>query len=372
MSTTDDDCDSTWSSWPSVQEAAVARGTVVVFNVFPSVGNMFVILHNIIKTARLLEVALLLNWQRFEGFREAFDPASIKWDLDQPTLVQQAAPRSQGAEAERLYPFTFPDGQMVLSHWQLETIARKVGLPGTSVDEMAAALEEGYSKIGGLGRLSRETVQNERFSVLPCAWNMLLRRSPAMMASLEAHNPWMTHEFNPRPKKYVAWHIRTSHGETNGSFTPHVHTYIFHRQSSTSVLPIFLSATDAAERMCPRFFDQDVPITPVYISSNSKTMARNCTVLAATLAAEHKVGPGFVDLGIDDVDAHTTFSKNPKATALNAFIDYLYLMDSSIIVQTGSSFSFTVASIKGMSCHGVAKPEGLPVKNLNVCLPADC
>ncbi|CAM9730588.1 unnamed protein product [Ectocarpus fasciculatus] len=97
-------------------------------------------------------------------------------------------------------------------------------------------------------------------------------------------------------------------------------------------------------------------------------MANNCTALAA----EHDIRAGFVDLGIDDVDAHTSFSKNPNATALNAFIDYLYLLDSSTIVHTGSSFAFTAVNIKGLECTGVQHPADLPVRGLKVCLPAGC
>lgn len=97
-------------------------------------------------------------------------------------------------------------------------------------------------------------------------------------------------------------------------------------------------------------------------------MSRNCTAIAA----EHNIQSGFVDLGIADSDGHTGYSANPDATALNAFIDYLYLMDSSIIVQTGSSFSYTVASIKGAKCRGVPKANDTPVRSLNICLPGNC
>ncbi|CAM9261505.1 unnamed protein product [Ectocarpus sp. 13 AM-2016] len=365
--TTDDDCDAIWTSWPAVQETAIARGTVLVFDVFPSIGNLFITLHRIIKTARLLEVALALRWRRFHGFRAAFDPASIKWDQDLTTLFQRAQQSTQGAEFERLYPFSFLDGQMVLSHWQLQILARKTGIPDTSLAEKAAAIGEGFSNTT-LRSLSRDIVQSSRLPLQPCVWNMFLRRSAAMMASLEAHNPWTSHGFGPRPKDYVAWHIRTSDGESKMSFLPDVHRYIFHGQSSTTVFPIFQSATDAAKNMCPRVFHEDVPMTPVYISSNSKSMSRNCTALAA----EHGIGSGFVDLGIDDVDAHTDFSRNPEATALNAFIDYLYLMDASIVVQTGSSFSSTVASIKGFICRTKGNPEEMPVLDLKICMPADC
>ncbi|CAN0174499.1 unnamed protein product, partial [Ectocarpus sp. 6 AP-2014] len=366
--TTEDGCDPMWTSWPAVQEVAIASGTVLVFHIFASVGNLFMILHSVIKTARLLEVALFLKWESFQGFRAAFDPASIKWDLDPSSLLKQAEEFTAGSlrvDAERLYPLKFLDGELVLSSRQLETLARRTGIPDASLAEMAAAVEEGWSK---LRELSIAVVGSERGSPQPCAWNMFLRRSPSMMASLEAHNPWTSSAFGPRPKDYVAWHIRTSDGETTKSFRPDVHTYIFHGQSSTTVFPFFLAAADTAEKMCPLIFHEDTPKMPVYISSNSKSMARNCTALAA----EHEIRAGFVDLGIDGLDAHTKFSKNPNATALNAFIDYLYLMDSSIMVETRSSFAFTVASIKGLKCSDVEHSPELPVKKMKVCLPTDC
>ena len=37
-------CDDFWLSWPAMQERAIAQGTVVVFNVFASVGNLFLAL----------------------------------------------------------------------------------------------------------------------------------------------------------------------------------------------------------------------------------------------------------------------------------------------------------------------------------------
>ncbi|CAN0352336.1 unnamed protein product [Ectocarpus sp. 6 AP-2014] len=366
--TAGDDCDPMWTSWPAVQEAAIANGTVLVFDIYASVGNLFLTFHSIIKAARLLEVALFLRWEKFEGFRAAFDSASIKWDLDPTTIVQHAEELTLGssrAEVESLYPFKFWDGNLVLSPVQLETLAQQTGIPDASLAKMAAAVKEGWSS---LRQLSTAIMGSASGSLQPCAWNMFLRRSPSMMASLRAHNPWTPSGFGPLPKDYVAWHIRTSDGESKEGFNPDVHTYVFHGQSPNTVFPIFQFATKMAEKKCPKIFHEDTQKMPVYISSNSKSTARNCTARAA----EQDIPAGFVDLGIDDLDAHTAFSKDPNATAMNAFIDYLYLMDSSIIVQTGSSFSFTVASIKGLKCIGIPHPEELPVRRLIVCLPADC
>ncbi|CAN0267678.1 unnamed protein product, partial [Hapterophycus canaliculatus] len=160
-----------------------------------------------------------------------------------------------------------------------------------------------------------------------------------MMESLAANSPWAQPDGGR--KDYVAWHIRTSDGESARSFKPNVHTYIFHGQSSSDVCPLYLTATAEAEEACRQLFPGGVQDMPIFISSNSKSMSRNCT----SAAANSMVRAGTVDLGIADSDAHTTFSKDPKLSAVSAFIDYLFLMDAAMIVRTKSSFSGTVAKI---------------------------
>lgn len=99
----------------------------------------------------------------------------------------------------------------------------------------------------------------------------------------------------------------------------------------------------------------------------SKELARNCSAGVS----DQGVLPGFIDLGVAGKDAHTFFSPNPN-TSVNAFIDYLYLMDADIIVRTRSSFSGTIVKIKGMSCHWALSGEDVPVSGVFVCLPAIC
>lgn len=101
---------------------------------------------------------------------------------------------------------------------------------------------------------------------------------------------------------------------------------------------------------------------------HSKDMARNCSIDAA----EKGVLPGFVDLGVAGQDGHTAYSRNPETTAVNAFIDYLYLMDADIIVRSGSSFSGTVVKMKGMRCHKALSGVDVPVSGIFVCLPTIC
>lgn len=47
----------------------------------------------------MLEVALVLDCAKFPGFRAAFDPSEIKWDLDPATIRQRADEVSQGIRA---------------------------------------------------------------------------------------------------------------------------------------------------------------------------------------------------------------------------------------------------------------------------------
>ena len=96
-------------------------------------------------------------------------------------------------------------------------------------------------------------------------------------------------------------------------------------------------------------------------------MADDCTLEAAN----DDIVMGHVDMGLNASDAHTAFSKKPLETALGAFLDFLFLMDSTVIVRTASSFSGTVADMKGMHCHQQVY-DSLPKRHVFICLPSDC
>lgn len=103
-----------------------------------------------------------------------------------------------------------------------------------------------------------------------------MRASPAMMASVAAHDPWVNSEEaswdGHHPPQYVAWHIRTSEGESATSFNKNVHNYVFHQERSTTVVPLYLAATNSARRLCPRAFQGLEGDLPVYISSNRRVV----------------------------------------------------------------------------------------------------
>lgn len=78
----------------------------------------------------------------------------------------------------------------------------------------------------------------------------------------------------------------------------------------------------------------------------------------------------FADMGVEDKDVHTNFSTHPAA-ATNAFVDYLFLMDATLIVRSGSSFSGTVCSIKGLRCRESRRAD-LIRRHIIICLPREC
>lgn len=94
------------------------------------------------------------------------------------------------------------------------------------------------------------------------------------MASVAAHDPWVKMGESPwdghHPPMYVAWHIRTSEGESATSFNKNVHNYVFHQESSTTVVPLYLAATRSAKHICPMAFRDLEDDLPIYISSNRR------------------------------------------------------------------------------------------------------
>lgn len=107
------------------------------------------------------------------------------------------------------------------------------------------------------------------------------------------------------------------------------------------------------------------PTSYATCTAGSIDMERNCS---KNSAAEFNMA--FVDLGLADEDVHTTFSTHPEA-ALNAFIDFLFLMDATFIVRPGSSFSGTVCLIKGLRCQESTRAD-LVGRHIHICLPPDC
>lgn len=90
-----------------------------------------------------------------------------------------------------------------------------------------------------------------------------------MMKSLEVYNPWRVDGRSmSRFQKYIAFQIRTTEGETAGSFDPKIHTYIFNNLQSTAVCDWYYAATEEAKGVCPAAFNAGEQDMPLFISSN--------------------------------------------------------------------------------------------------------
>lgn len=77
----------------------------------------------------------------------------------------------------------------------------------------------------------------------------------------------------------------------------------------------------------------------------------------------------YADTGFKAGDVHTGHTEHPREAALTAFVDYLFLLDASFIVRPSSSFSGTVARMRGFVCRKAETPEA---DFLEICLPGDC
>lgn len=161
-------CRAEWKDWPSMHDRALAREKVIVFRLYPAIGNLFVSLSQLMavrivnrwrvrpisfskhyrrnsvsrasyfresrlhstvsfkvrfrhrfekhrrihafevifnrpqspflwyKIARFLGGGIALDWEQFPGFRQAFEPADISWDVDTTPLRQKAIDIEQG------------------------------------------------------------------------------------------------------------------------------------------------------------------------------------------------------------------------------------------------------------------------------------
>lgn len=95
-----------------------------------------------------------------------------------------------------------------------------------------------------------------------------------MMDSMEEHSPWQAVGGDSarltNRTEYIAWHIRTSEGETVKSYLPDVHRYVI-QEPATVVCPTYMVATEdviQAVYKCPSSHGMDIEALPVYISSN--------------------------------------------------------------------------------------------------------
>ena len=73
-------------------------------------------------------------------------------------------------------------------------------------------------------------------------------------------------------------------------------------------------------------------------------------------------------MGLTADKAHTSHNRTNLDSIINAFLDYMFLMDAKAIFRTGSSFSGTVISNRGLTCSPVPKSP-LSARRLSMCWP---
>ena len=49
-------CDDRWTPWPAIQKSAVASGNVLLYRIFPSIGNLFLVLEQLMQVRFLFVV----------------------------------------------------------------------------------------------------------------------------------------------------------------------------------------------------------------------------------------------------------------------------------------------------------------------------
>eukprot|EP00903_Cladosiphon_okamuranus_P009883 g9388.t1 len=274
VQTSDEECESTWLSWPKMQEHAIENGTVLIWHMGDSVGHFIRALIYVLPLVHLLEIGLIINFHRLPAFRVAFEPAMVKWDVDPVPFLQIASNSSEGMTSDGKHALAYRRGTFILSDTQLNLLAETMGVEGGDRAAMLSGLED------ALGFNWRDALTAVGVKPPPaCAWNMLLRRSKYMVSSIEAHSPWhgpLHGIVEAGDMPYSAWHIRTSDGETADSFTAERNVYIFHNQSPADVCPLFISTKETVRSTCPHISDTDGFPMPVFISSNRYYEAFSC------------------------------------------------------------------------------------------------
>ena len=107
-------------------------------------------------------------------------------------------------------------------------------------------------------------------------------RSASMLKSLEEHRPWtQAAGATLESAKYVAWHIRTSDGESPTSFEPEVHQHVFDRVPSTEVCPWFFTAMQNPIGKCRDGSAGDA--MPIFVSSNRSVYKWLSEVIASAM-----------------------------------------------------------------------------------------
>ncbi|CAM9366398.1 unnamed protein product [Choristocarpus tenellus] len=327
-------CDPTWGSWPSVQDHGLINSQVIVFTVFPRVGNLFIALHDIIEISFNLGIAIVLDRSGFEGFKLALSTNEIRWDVDPAPFMKEVAAVKGGEDMEgERHALLFPDGAMLLNSTQLARIAEATGTESGGV-ALADAVNR---RVRYMRHLIPRIYQSQSIQwqkLQPCVWNMFFERSPNLVQTLVNLKP-----FPATSTSHAAWHIRTADGETRLSFNHNRHPYVF-VETPEQVISSYSNAMAYAASVCSANRN-----TPVYLSTNSPAMKAE--------TSNQPWNVSFIDLHLAPEDHHTYFTRDKKKAELAALTDFFFLLDSTFILRPRSSFSGMVATIKGLLCSKV-------------------
>ena len=141
-----------------------------------------------------------------------------------------------------------------------------------------------------------------------CNQSCVNHRSASMLKSLEEHRPWtQAAGATLESAKYVAWHIRTSDGESPSSFEPEVHQHVFDRVPSTEVCPWFFTAMQNPIGKCRDGSTGDA--MPIFVSSNRSVYKWLSEVIASAMIFARRGSFLAPDTGVIGIHSH----RNDKA-----------------------------------------------------------
>lgn len=149
-----EECDDRWASWPVIQEEGLATGNVLLFRVFNSIGNLFIVMEHIVQAS-----------DRFVGrFHNKFPwndhgMKESSWRAAWLVPPDYLCVRRKSFEAlllqednigEEFGPSKFPHMHCVLCSFSVVTAAgggRRAGL--REVSRIPGCLRPGSNKVGG-------------------------------------------------------------------------------------------------------------------------------------------------------------------------------------------------------------------------------
>ena len=287
------------------------------------------VLSQIFQLAVDLEVALYLDFSAFAGFVTMLEPNLIPWD-------HMYKARYDGRHAN-VIRFPYNDGVLSVSKHILA--ARPL------VKNNLTA----YKSLFELSNKYRAENMDKRHAD-SCVFPALFRRSTTAVATMTSQSSaWYTQ------KPYIARHIRTPAGERKEHFNPSVNRYV-HTESPEHLCQTYNAASASLDNSTEHH---------VYLSTNMDRIKRACARLLGDRLH-------FVDFNVPDELTHTgnPITNGSSISGVAALSDWLFMMDASGLVYSGSSFSSSVVGTRQLKCqvHDIAT-KMVSHAEIRVCKP---